>query len=380
MILERDVSQVNSRFAAGITKIGNVLGITFIIPVILSLFGLVIVRSATGTFSDGGLRTVIMQVIGFLLGCICAFFITKLNFRMMKHFGLYFFLGSFFLLALVLFIGSGDKDLGSKSWIKFGFVSFQPSEIVKVFFIIICAIFLERVKKKQDIFTNYLKLFVYAGTLIILILLQKDYGTAAVFIFIFIVMIFMTGVSRKTIIISLTTLMLAVPFAWFFLLNDARKDRFKVFLNPELDPLNAGYNVVQSKLAIGSGRIFGQGLFHGYLNSRGLVPVKESDFIFAVVGEELGFAGTVFVIIMFALLLYSILRVAKRTADGFQSLVCYGIFALFTFHFIENISMSIGLLPVTGLPLPFISQGGTALVSYFVAIGIITSVAHDKGA
>ena len=313
-----------------------------------------------------------------LLGLTLAFLISKINFDSMKHFGVYFYMGSFLLLILVLVIGTGDEDLGSKSWVKLGFIGFQPSEIVKLTFIIICAIFLERIKKKQDIFMNYFKLLLYGGSLILLIILQKDFGTAAVFIFIFLLMLFISGVNRKIIIAGLTAVFMIVPIFWFFVLNDTRKDRLKVFINPELDPLGAGFNVIQSKTAIGSGRLFGQGLFDGYLNSKGRVPVKESDFIFSVIGEELGFIGAVFIVILFAVLLYSILRIARKSVDTFQSLVCYGIFALFTFHIIQNISMNIGLLPVTGVPLPFISAGGTALVSYFLAIGVVSAILQDK--
>lgn len=369
---------MNKKTAPVIRPGGGYLDIIVIIPLLLSLFGLIIVRSATRTLPGGGLRTVVIQAIGIALGCVIVFFISKLNFKTIKHFGAYIFLVIFALLVLVLLIGTGE-ELGSRSWINIGFTGFQPAEIAKIAFIVICAIFLERIKKKQDIAKNYSKLFIYSGIIIILILLQKDYGMVAVFIFILLVMLFIAGINIKLIIASLGIILLSAPAFWFFFLNDARKNRIRVFLNPELDPLDAGWNVLQSKLAIGSGRLLGQGLFDGYLNNRGLVPVKESDFIFAVIGEELGFIGTTVIILLFAIFLYRILRLARTVPDTFHSMVCYGIFAMFAFHFIQNVSMTIGLLPVTGLPLPFISAGGTALLSYFTAVGILAAVSRDKG-
>lgn len=350
----------------------------FLIPLALTVFGIIIVRSATGTLPDGGIRVVMMQILGFIIGLVSAILLSKINIRSVKHFGGYLFLGSFAMLVLVLIIGTGADEFGSKSWFRFGFISFQPAEVAKLTFIIISAVFLERIRKKQDLQMNYIKLFFYSGIIIILILLQKDYGMVAVFVFIFMVMLFIAGISRKFILAAMGLVVTSLPIVWFFLLNDARKNRIYVFLNPEMDPLGAGFNVVQSKLAIGSGRLFGQGLFNGYLNNRALVPVKESDFIFAVVGEELGFIGTIVVVILFTVFLFRILYLAKNTQEGFRSLVCYGIFAMFAFHFIQNVAMTIGLLPVTGLPLPFISAGGTALLSYYLAIGILAAISNTS--
>ena len=356
----------------------RIVNLLFIVPVILSLFGIIIVRSAAQTLPDGGIRLVMVQIIGFAAGALIAVFISRIDFSNVRHFGQYIFIVSFGLLLLVLFIGYGADELGSKSWIRLGFVSFQPAETVKIAFIIICAIFLERIKQRRNVAVNYFKLCIYAGILILLVMLQKDYGMAAVFILIFLTMIFIAGVSTKVVLGSIASLLIGIPLLWTFFLNDARKSRILVFLNPEIDPLDAGYNVIQSKLAIGSGRLSGQGLFSGHLNSRALVPVKESDFIFAVIGEELGFLGTCFIVVLFALFLLKILKMAKESNVVFNSLVSYGIFAMFAFHFIQNVSMSIGLLPVTGIPLPFVSAGGTALISYFIAIGILCAVEGDK--
>ena len=165
-----------------------------------------------------------------------------------------------------------------------------------------------------------------------------------------------------------------MPFIWVYALNDRRRERILTFISPERDPQGGGYHVMRSKLAIGSGQLFGQGYGSGLLTQNGGVPVNESDFIFSVVGEEFGFIGGIVIIIIGLIIILRCIHIAKNANDSYGSFLVIGITAMLAFNFIENIGMGIGLLPVTGLPLPFISQGGTAMLAYYIAIGIVLSV------
>ncbi|MFZ5985961.1 MAG: FtsW/RodA/SpoVE family cell cycle protein, partial [Bacillota bacterium] len=165
---------------------------------------------------------------------------------------------------------------------------------------------------------------------------------------------------------------------WFFVLNEKRKDRIRVFFNPELDPLGSGWNVIRSKMAIGSGQIFGKGLFKGIQTQNSSVPVKESDFIFSVVGEELGFVGAVIILVLVFFILMRCVYIAKNARDSYGSFLVTGVTSFLAIHFIENIGMSIGLLPVTGIPLPFVSAGGSSMLTNYIAMGIVLSVSMRR--
>ena len=163
-------------------------------------------------------------------------------------------------------------------------------------------------------------------------------------------------------------------FAWFFLLNDRRKERIFVFLNPELDPNGAGYQALNSIRAIGSGQVTGK----GYMQGTSIVPAKETDFIFTVIGEEFGFIGTIIVLILIAWIIIRGMHIAYKSRDLFGTFVATGIVAMFAFNFIQNVGMCIGVVPITGIPLPFLSYGGTAMITNFIAIGILLSISARK--
>jgi rod shape determining protein RodA len=204
--------------------------------------------------------------------------------------------------------------------------------------------------------------------------LQKDFGTTMVFLFIIVTMLFIYGIKYRYFLIVLGFGVLSSPFAWFFALNEKRRDRIRVFIDPERDPLGAGMNVSRSKLAIGSGQITGKGLFEGPQTQNSAVPVKESDFIFSVIGEELGFIGALIIILLIMVLLIRCIYIAMNAREHFGSFMVVGISSMFAIHFIENIGMSIGILPVTGIPLPFISAGGSSMVTNLTAVGILLSI------
>lgn len=344
----------------------------FIIILLISSFGLLVLSSATKTMPYGS-TIMLKQVIGMILGIAIALIISTIDYSDLKTLGILYYLFCILLLVAVLFIGTGDK-LGNRNWINLGFVNIQPSELSKVAFIIIAALFLERIKEGNSDRKNILKLIFYSMLPIALVIAEKDFGTTMVFVFIFFVMLFICGLPYKLILIILSVCTASLPFIWKFVLNDIRRKRILVFLNPDLEPLGAGMNVIRSKLAVGSGQIFGKGLFNGLQTQTGGVPVRESDFIFSVIGEELGFIGCMIIVILFFSLLIRFIYVAKNSRDSFGAFLVVGVTSMYAFHIIENIGMSIGLLPVTGIPLPFVSAGPTSIITNYLAAGIILSV------
>jgi len=353
--------------------------ILFTSVMILSVIGLIAVESATRTMPNGK-NMMSIQTISVVMGVVLAIIVSLIDYKVYKELGWVLFGISTLLLVYVLFRGYGEQELGSSSWLRLpGGISFQPSEIAKITFIITVSHYLERIKEENKKL-DYLKLIAVAVIPIALIILQPDYGTSMVFIFTLFVMLFVWGIKYKYLFMALGLFVTAAPFIWVFMLNDARRKRIIEFLFPGSDPLGSSLQVERAKMAIGSGRLFGSGIGKGIQtqNVGSGVPVKESDFIFTVIGEEMGFVGASVVIILIFVILLRCLIIAKRSRDLYGSYIVAGITGMFGFHFFENIGMNIGLLPVTGLPLPFVSQGGSAMVTNFIAIGLVLSVSARR--
>jgi rod shape determining protein RodA len=354
--------------------------ILFLSVLALSLLGLVVLSSATKVMPNGanGTRMMTVQAVSLGLGSLTAIIISNIDYKDFKSIGILLYIFSIVMLVIVRFKGYGLSTVGSNSWLSVPVIgSFQPSELAKISFILIISLFLERIKEGQK-GHNILKLLVYAAVPIALILLQPDYGMAIVFVFIFFVMVFIFGIRYRHIIISMFVLLATAPFIWRFALNDKRKQRIMEFLIPKSDIQGASYQVSKSELAIGSGRIYGSGLYKGLQTQNNGVPVKESDFIFSVIGEELGFIGAIVVIILIFIILLRCLYIARNSRDLYGSYIVVGITSMLGFQFMQNIGMCLRLLPVTGLPLPFVSAGGSSLVTNFIAIGIVLSVSMRR--
>jgi len=342
----------------------------FIAVLVLSAIGLLVLSSAVKN------RPSIFkaQVLALLMGIALSLILSAIDYKDLKFLSLFIFFGAMGLMVIVLLFGSGQQ-LGNKNWIKIAGVSLQPSEFAKIAYIILASVFLERIKDSQEKNkSDIIKFVVYSCVAIGFVLLQKDLGTALVFAFIFLVFIYIVGIPYRFIFILCGGLMLSLPFIWVYVLNDKRRDRILTFISPDRDPLGGGYHVMMSKMAIGSGQLFGQGYGSGLQTQSGSVPVNESDFIFSVVGEELGFIGGIIIILLGLFIILRCIQIAKNASDSYGSFLVIGVTAMLAFNFIENIGMSIGLLPVTGLPLPFVSAGGTAMLSYYIAIGLVLSV------
>ena len=343
-----------------------------ICTIVASLYGLLLISSAVK--STGSYSNVIVQSAGILMGIACMIFISYMDYHAIMEyykpiFGIY--IG---FLVLVLIIGIGRESTGTNGWINLGPVNIQPSEFAKVGFILTFSYHLSLIGNKITDIRNIALLGLHLLVPLVLILLQPDYGTAMVFIFIAIVMLFYAGLQIRYFVLAGGTFVLCAPLVWKFVLSPFQRNRILVFLNPEASPMDAGYNVIQSKLAVGSGMISGKGLYEGTQIQMGFLPGKHTDFIFAVAGEELGFIGSMIIVLLLGFIICRIIYQASTVRKDTGAFLLIGCAAMFLFQTFENIGMCIGIMPVTGIPLPFFSYGGSSVLTSFIAMGFVLSV------
>ena len=287
-------------------------------------------------------------------------------------------------VAIVLLIGVlfTEPINGATSWYSFGSFTLQPAEFSKIFVIMILALIMSKMvaKGKKEISrpTRLLILLAIIGVPVLLIVKQPDYGTALAFCVAFILMLFVAGIDKKYIIAGFLIVAITLPLLYFFVLPDHAKRRIEVFLNQDLDPRGAGYNLTQSKLAIGAGELLGMGLLKGNQTQLGYLSPKTTDFIFSVIGEEMGFLVATAIVIVYVVLITKAMYVAKTAKDNLGSFIAMGIAGIFLFHMTENIGMTIGLLPITGVPLPFVSYGGSSLLSNLIMIAILLNISGRR--
>ena len=343
---------------------------------IIFCIGLLFLYSAANSLS-GDLSNVLMtkQIAFMFSGLVIAGLIFVLDYRRLIDISWILYAGSCFLLLVVLFWGS--RRLGAQRWIGIGSFGLQPSEFIKITFILALAAYLGR---RKDSIESSVNIFIPAllfAIPFILIAIQPDLGTALVLIPIFVSMIFVAGVNVKPIIFFFTAGILSTPFLWH-LLHDYQKKRLLVFINPDIDPLGAGYTIIQSKIAIGSGGLFGKGWLSGTQSQLNFLPERHTDFIFSVVGEEWGFIGGAILILLYFIVISRGIRIISTTNDYYGKIITTGIIAMFSFQVIVNIGMTLGLLPVVGLTLPFISYGGSSIISSVVAIAILLNISSRR--
>ena len=273
---------------------------------------------------------------------------------------------------------------GATSWFEIGdgLFSLQPAEISKIFVILFLSYIISILQRKgRDEINRIPKLAIILLVIavpLILIILEPDYGTATAYIIASVLMIFVAGIDKKYVITAITVISIAVPITYKFILPDHAKTRIDTFLNPEADPRGAGYNVLQSKLAIGAGKITGMGILEGNQTQLGYLYPKTTDFIFSVIGEEMGFIVAGSVIILNIIIVTKSIQVAKGIKDEAGAYVAVGIAGIILFHTLENIGMTMGLLPITGVPLLFVSYGGTSMMTSFICIGILLNISSQR--
>lgn len=347
-----------------------------IVSFMLFLIGLVALFSATNTSEH---EEFYKQIRWFLLSIPFLILIYSIDYNVILRFSGLFYLISIGLLVGVLF----TKPInGATSWYRITEnISFQPSEIAKIAVILFLAFIMNKLQLKGKKEINKIwKLIIYlviAAIPIGLIVLQPDYGTAAAFILAVLFILFVSGLYKRYIILAIIAVVIAAPVVYQKLPPHALK-RIEVFLNPGSDPRGDGYNILQSELAIGSGKIFGMGLGKGNQTQLGFLSPKTTDFIFSVIGEELGFIATSVVVVLYIALITKSIYIAKTAKDNVGAYIAIGIAGIFFFHMTENIGMTIGLLPITGVPLPFVSYGGSSLITNFICIGLLLNISSRR--
>lgn len=347
-----------------------------IIAIILCIIGLVALFSATQeTEYDEFNKQCIWLVVSLIIGIIVMIVDYETIVKMSPV-----FYGIFILLLIAVLFTTPVN--GATSWFDIGFFSFQPGEFAKIFVILFLTYAITKIqaRDKRNINkpTKLLILLAILALPVLLIIKQPDYGTAAAFIVAMTFILITAGIDKKYIIITSILVIVSVPIIYNFILPEHAKQRIDIFLNPESDPRGSGYNIIQSKLAIGAGGLTGMGLLKGNQTQLGFLYPKTTDFIFAVIGEEMGFIVAGIVIILYVLLITKCLYVAKTAKDETGSLIASGITGIFIFHMIENIGMVMGLLPITGVPLPFISYGGSSLITNFICIALLLNISSKR--
>jgi len=390
---------------------------TFIATLALIGVGLMSIYSAT--YDTHATSNFYRQLTWTAIGFVAMLITMVIPLRMIQRSAYIAFFSSLGLLVLVLVMGK--TVYGSKSWLGVGGMGIQPSEIVKVTTMLALASYLSRNNVNVARLKDLIKASGFVALPCALIMLQPDFGTALTFIGMLIPVLYWAGASNFMIIILIapafvaaaaiigTTPFLIVLAALGFALYKVREDRFfatlmfgintmvgvfvqvmyeklpmyqqkriTTFLDPNNDPLGAGYNVIQAKVAIGSGGLLGKGFLHGTQTQLNFIPKQWTDFIFCVPGEEFGFIGALVVFGLFAVLLFHGIKLASTAKNRFGSLIAIGFTALFTFHMLVNIGMTMGLMPVVGIPLPFLSYGGSSLCSYMIMAGLLMNVYANR--
>ncbi|OGS46660.1 MAG: rod shape-determining protein RodA [Elusimicrobia bacterium RIFOXYD2_FULL_34_15] len=411
--------------------------IIFIDVILITLIGLLFIYSAQ-LRTGNPMFFVIKQATALGIGIAAMLLVISIRYELYSEYTDYFFIFGLILLVAVLFLGTRIR--GSKSWFDFGKFAFQPSEIVKIILVLYIAKYIEKnyhnMKKISRLLTPFFATVLYVA----LILAEPDFSSATVFIPIFLGMIYIGGVAKKTFNFAIIFFIVAVglPFMeislainfagtffvknfkfiyavsillisisiWFFAkfmhikidktqykifflvillglvsaitisgnLKEYQRKRIIVFLDPSLDPLGSGYNILQSRIAIGSGKITGRGLFQGTQTQLGFIPDQHTDYIFAVISEEGGVLVSILVVCMYVILIWRGILIARNAADKFGSLTAVGIVIMFSFYIILNLGMLTGIMPVAGVPLPFLSYGGSSLIVNFIAVGILINI------
>ncbi|MFA5813763.1 MAG: rod shape-determining protein RodA [Patescibacteria group bacterium] len=317
------------------------------------------------------------QVIAFVIGVIVLFVAASIHMVVYQSYAWLVYIIGLCSLAGVLFFGVTIR--GTTGWFSFAGFSFQPAELAKVALVLILGKLISRYGRRFDkpqfvVITGAVTIL-FAG----LILLQPDLGSALVFFSVWFGILLLTGVKKRFILSLLIILAIGFISSWFFLFQEYQKNRFLTFIDPDRDPLGAGYNVTQSVIAIGSGQLAGRGLGFGSQSQLHFLPEAQTDFIFSVIAEELGFVGIFFVLSFFFFLLWRLIRIASMSRSEFGVYTVLGIVLLFFVQIIFNVGGAAGLLPITGLTLPFVSYGGSSLIVNCLLIGVALSINNSSG-
>ncbi len=344
--------------------------VAFFTIILLVGFG----TSAIGSIflrGDGSDDVFMHHVAYVFVGMCVFFFFAFVDYTILRAYSTYLYFLSLILLLATLFFGVTLR--GTSGWLDIGFVSFQPVEIVKIFMIIFLAHFISEKRGELGEVMSIVVSFVLVSIVCFFILLQPDFGSAVVMYGVWFCMIFVSGIKKRYLVSFVVVGAIVSVIAWS-LFAPYQRARIVNFVHPELDPQGTGYNVLQSIVAVGNGGMFGQGFGYGSQSQLNFLPEKHTDFIFATIAESVGFFGTTILLILFTVLFSRFYFIAAQSRDAFGYFVVVGVMAVFLIHVLINIGMNIGVMPVTGIPLPLVSYGGSSLVSFLLGCGIAMSV------
>ncbi len=339
---------------------------------LLLSIGLAVLYSISNTGSENFSSSVFFKQVFFsVLAVFVMIFFSFTNYHYLRSYSTSIYFATLFILLIVLIFGETVR--GTSGWIGLGFFNIQPVEIAKISLVVFLASFISQKKMEIGEAGRLIASFVLTSIMLFLIIKQPDFGSAMVLLSVWAGMIFVMGINKKLLLVIISSAIICSTLGWFQL-AEYQKNRITSFIDPTRDPRGAGYNVKQSIVAVGSGGLIGKGIGHGSQSQLNFLPEKHTDFIFASIAEELGFLGSISVISLFGIVFYRIRRIAQLASDNFGYLVSVGLLIMLFVQTFINIGMNIGIVPVTGIPLPFLSYGGSSLISVFAAIGILINI------
>ena len=342
------------------------------------LYSLITISSAThiNNAEAESLTFVKRQGLFAVINIGLAAFLLQFDYRGIQQYGQKLYI--FNLVMLVAVMAFGTTALGAQRWLALGPIMIQPSEFSKLIIIICMAALLESRFGTLNSLRDLVPIALYIGVPFVLVLKQPDLGTSLVFMAIFFGMVIACGIRWRILVGIILTGIASFPILWNYVLKEYQKTRLYVFIDPNIDPLGSGYHIIQSKIAIGSGMLFGKGIFQGTQSQLNFLPENHTDFIFAVVGEEFGFIGATILLLLYLILMMRGIKIAKEAGDMFGRLLAVGITSMIAFHVLVNVGMTTGIMPVTGIPLPLMSYGVSALTTDILAIAILLNVNMRK--
>ncbi len=347
-----------------------------VIIFLITTIGVLAIYSAGFDPVDGKVRTFYLKQIYFLLmGYFLYMAFSIIGYKKLVKYSYILFILGIAVLFAVLIMGHVGK--GATRWISLGGLKIQPSEFFKFVWVIMLArLFLDFSMSKFGML-DLMKKILWVIPPFLLVFLQPDLGTAGTFLAVWGIVVIFLGIKRVTFIIIITSLFFAAPILWTHM-KPYQKQRVVTFLNPEADPFGSGYHVIQSKIAIGSGGLMGKGFMKGTQSHLKFIPERHTDFIFAVIAEEFGFVGGSTVVVLFLLLVTRIIYIGVNSKEAAGKLVCIASGGFFFFQFFVNLSMTVGMMPVVGIPMPMVSYGGSSLITFMSILGLVNSVAMRR--
>jgi len=348
---------------------GNIDWILIGLLILISAIGVAFIYSSSHYLAKNYYMKQILWIVVSLVALIIFLFI---DYHFLVEYSIYIYI--LFLIILICILFFGNFTAGAKSWIKFSFFKVQPSELIKVIIILLLARIFSGYRKKYIT----LKKGFLSGAIVffpvLLTALQPDLGTALIFIPILLASLILAGINKKTFVFLLIFIILVSGLSWHFLLKDYQKDRLTTLVFPEKDPLGSGYQILQSKIAIGSGGLLGKGYKKGTQSQLRFLPARHTDFILSVIGEELGFIGVTIVLIIYFLFIYRLFQSILKSRDRTGVYIIFMVAVMISAQFFINVLMTIGLFPISGIPLPLLSYGGSSLLSNYLAISLVLNV------